>query len=120
MTARQTQAGHTGRTRHNRMADSSIPANDFGAPGRSVSASRLPGFYNLPLEQRRQLLVQRFGFTDADLRALDAAGGLQPHNADRMVENAVGVFALPLGIAANFLVDDEAVIVPMAVEEPSV
>jgi hydroxymethylglutaryl-CoA reductase len=85
-----------------------------------VPASRLPGFYKLGVEARRQLLRDRFGFSDDDVRALEAAGGLSTASADRMVENAVGVLALPLGLALNFVVDGEAVVVPMAVEEPSV
>ncbi len=89
-------------------------------PGGHNAASRLPGFYKLSLADRRAVLVQRFAFDDDDLAALDAAGGLQTDGADRMVENAVGVFGLPLGLALNFVIDGEAVIVPMAVEEPSV
>jgi len=37
-----------------------------------------------------------------------------------MIENVVGVFSLPLGVAANFVVNGRDVLVPMAVEEPSV
>src|SRR5688500_17123391 len=83
-----------------------------------LPASRLPGFYKLGIEERRGLLRERFGFTDDDVSALES--GLTTVNADRMVENAVGVFGLPLGIALNFVVDGEPVLVPMAVEEPSV
>lgn len=85
-----------------------------------LPASRLPGFYKLAMPARRQLLRERFAFTDDDLFALEAAGGLAPAGADRMVENVVGVFGLPLGLALNFVINDVAVIVPMAVEEPSV
>lgn len=83
-------------------------------------ASRLPGFYRLPLADRRKLLGDRFAFGEDDVAALEAAGGLTPEHADAMVENAVGVFGLPLGLALNFVVDGHPVIVPMAVEEPSV
>ena len=84
------------------------------------SASRLPGFYRLPLEERRRVLVEKFGLVDAELAAFEAHGGLSPALANHMVENAVGVLALPVGLGLNFIVDDEAVVVPMAVEEPSV
>jgi hydroxymethylglutaryl-CoA reductase len=83
-------------------------------------ASRLPGFYRLPLDERRRVLTDRFGLTADELAALELAGGLKSDEADRMIENAVGVFGLPLGMALNFVVDGEAVIVPMAIEEPSV
>jgi hydroxymethylglutaryl-CoA reductase len=85
-----------------------------------VPASRLPGFYKLPLAERRALLAARCGLDDADLRALEPGFGLGSDTADHMVENAVGVFGLPLGLALNFVVDGVPVIVPMAVEEPSV
>jgi hydroxymethylglutaryl-CoA reductase len=83
------------------------------------SVSRLPGFYRLPLHERRQLLLQR-GLSTEDLRAFDGDRGLQLPVADRMIENVVGVLGLPLGVALNFVVDGEPVLVPMAVEEPSI
>ena len=46
--------------------------------------------------------------------------GLTPGGADHMIENAVGVFGLPIGMATNFLVNGRDVLVPMAIEEPSV
>lgn len=85
-----------------------------------TAVSRIPGFYRLPLGERRTLLVERFGLTDADLGAFDAAGGLEPGVADHMVENALGVLGLPLGVALNFVVNGRPVLVPMAIEEASV
>ncbi|MBM4280955.1 MAG: hydroxymethylglutaryl-CoA reductase, degradative [Deltaproteobacteria bacterium] len=82
-------------------------------------ASRLPGFYKLAVDDRRRLLAER-GLTPDDLRAFDSDGGLQLGTADRMIENVVGVLGLPLGVALNFVVDGEPVLVPMAVEEPSI
>src|SRR4051812_12092298 len=81
-----------------------------------VNGSRIPGFYRLPLPERRRLLAERTGI--ADLGALD--GGLDLETADRMIENVVGRFALPLGVALNFTVNGKDYLVPMAVEEPSV
>lgn len=46
--------------------------------------------------------------------------GLDPKRAAEMIENVVGIHALPLGIAVNFLINDHDVLVPMAIEEPSV
>jgi hydroxymethylglutaryl-CoA reductase len=83
------------------------------------AASRIPGFYRLPVAERRRLLRDR-GLDDADLRAFDVDAGLALPVADRMIENVVGVLGLPLGVALNFVVDGEAVLVPMAVEEPSI
>src|SRR5262245_1210518 len=78
--------------------------------------SRIPGFYRLSVEERRARL---HGLTPDDRAALDT-GGLDLETADGMIENVVGTHALPLGVALNFRVDGQDVVVPMAVEEPSV
>lgn len=77
-------------------------------------------FYELPLEERGQVLMEKAGLTPDELAALTGADGLTPEAADHMVENAAGIFSLPLGIAQNFVVNGREVLVPMAVEEPSV
>jgi hydroxymethylglutaryl-CoA reductase len=81
--------------------------------------SRLPGFYKLSVEERREILRHRADLTEQDLQTLER-GGLDVVTADRIVENAIGVYALPLGIGLNFRVNGHDVLVPMAVEEPSV
>jgi hydroxymethylglutaryl-CoA reductase len=82
--------------------------------------SRLPGFYNHPLSERRRLLAELTGLADDDLDALCGQVALSADQADHMVENVVGVYGLPLGIALNFVVNGKDVLVPMAIEEPSV
>jgi len=81
-------------------------------------SSRLPGFYNLSLEERLALLAERL--TPQEIAALSGSGGLTPEQADHMLENVVGLHALPLGLALNFVVNGHEVLVPMAIEEPSV
>ncbi len=81
-------------------------------------SSRIPGFYKLPVSERHARLAAGTSLDAADLDAF--LQGLSPDTADHMVENAVGVFGLPLGLALNFVINDQPVIVPMAVEEPSV
>jgi hydroxymethylglutaryl-CoA reductase len=83
-----------------------------------MSDSRLPGFYDLPLDERLRRLPQASGATQAELAGL--VDGLTPSLADSMVENAIGVLGLPLGVAVNFQVNGRDVLVPMAIEEPSV
>ena len=103
-----------------REATAATPATPSGSSASgSSAASRLPGFYKLPVDERRRLLAAR-GISDDDLRAFDVDGGLQLPTADRMIENVVGVLGMPLGLALNFVVDGEPVLVPMAVEEPSI
>jgi hydroxymethylglutaryl-CoA reductase len=83
------------------------------------SSSRLPGFYRLPLDERQAELARQTGLSAEDL-ALFASGGLAVAGADRMVENAIGIYALPLGLGLNFIVNGVDRLIPMAVEEPSV
>ncbi len=86
---------------------------------KSAFSSRIPGFYQLSLEERAHLVRDLIGL-DEDEVALLMRGGLDLQGADTMIENVVGRYALPLGIAVNFLINDRDVLVPMAIEEPSV
>jgi hydroxymethylglutaryl-CoA reductase len=85
----------------------------------SNGSSRIPGFYRLPVNERRRLLRLHADLSEQDMRTLDG-GGIDTAVADRVIENAVGVYALPLGIGLNFVINGRDVLVPMAVEEPSV
>lgn len=80
--------------------------------------SRLPGFRDLPVDQRRTAALEALGLEPDLLRPL--AEGADAALADRMVENAVGTLGVPVGVASNFAVDGADVLVPMATEEPSV
>lgn len=82
------------------------------------ASSRISGFYNLPPTARQQTLINLTELSAEQAAALEA--GLTLAQADKMIENAVGVYGLPLGIAANFLINGRDVLVPMVIEEPSV
>ena len=81
--------------------------------------SRLPGFYKLPPAERVAAVGDWAGLDESE-RAVLAGQGLSPSQADLMIENVVGTYALPLGIAVNFLINGRDYLIPMAVEEPSV
>ncbi|MBL8044891.1 MAG: hydroxymethylglutaryl-CoA reductase, degradative [Anaerolineales bacterium] len=85
-----------------------------------MPTSRLPGFYQKSLTERADLIAAQTALTPAERAALDGSGGLTPQQAEHMIENVIGTFALPLGIAANFVVNGREVLVPMVIEEPSV
>jgi hydroxymethylglutaryl-CoA reductase len=85
----------------------------------SNEGSRIPGFYRLSVDERRQRLRLCADLGEEDLATLEG-GGLDTAAADRIVENVVGIYALPLGVGLNFRVNGQDVLVPMAVEEPSV
>jgi hydroxymethylglutaryl-CoA reductase len=82
--------------------------------------SRVPGFYRLTLAERQAELASAGLLTPEELSSLTGEAPLTPEQADFMIENVVGTHALPLGIAVNFAVNGHEVLVPMAVEEPSV
>jgi hydroxymethylglutaryl-CoA reductase len=82
--------------------------------------SRIGGFYRLTVEERRRKVAEALGLSGAEVEALNAADALPLDVADIMVENAVGTFALPFGVALNFRVNDRDHVIPMVVEEPSV
>ncbi|MDE0141752.1 MAG: hydroxymethylglutaryl-CoA reductase, degradative [Caldilineaceae bacterium] len=85
------------------------------ADGRS---SRLEGYYNLSQHDRVALLSKWAALTSEETAVL--AESIGSEQADMMIENVVGRYALPLGIGANFLIDGRDYLIPMAVEEPSV
>lgn len=89
--------------------------SDQSIPSRS---SRLSGFYQKSVAERTALLAQWAGLTTEEVSVLHT--GLSIAQADKMVENVVGIYNLPLGIGANFRVNGRDVLVPMVVEEPSV
>jgi hydroxymethylglutaryl-CoA reductase len=82
--------------------------------------SRIEGFYKLGMAERLRL-VKEFGqLTDDEALALSGFGAIDPAIPDKMIENAIGSFPLPLGIAVNFVVNGKDYLIPMAIEEPSV
>src|SRR3989440_10602444 len=85
-----------------------------------MGTSRLPGFYKMRMAARLRRLAEQLELDGDELRGLGQTGTLPVANADAMIENAVGVLGLPVGIGLNFLVNGEELLIPMAVEEPSV
>ena len=85
-----------------------------------MPSSRLPEFYKLSPAARVARVQEFAGLTDDEAATLPRADALTLAQADKMIENVVGVYSLPLGIATNFLVNGRDYLVPMAIEEPSV
>ncbi len=84
-----------------------------------VSSSRIPGFYKLDIQKRRELLRELLELEDEPLTALET-GGLDVATCDTMIENVVGRYSLPFGIGLNFRINDQDMLLPMVIEEPSV
>jgi len=80
--------------------------------------SRLSGFYQKSVADRIGIIAEWAALTPDEVALL--ADGLSVAQADKMVENVIGRYSLPLGIATNFVINGEEFLVPMVVEEPSV
>jgi hydroxymethylglutaryl-CoA reductase len=84
-----------------------------------MTNSRISGFYNLTLEERRKKLVDSSLLTPEDLLPF-TTGGLSAETADHMIENVIGMYSLPIGIGLNFMINGRDVLIPFVVEEPSI
>ncbi|MEM9384980.1 MAG: hydroxymethylglutaryl-CoA reductase, degradative [Pseudomonadota bacterium] len=87
----------------------------------NVQSSRIPEFYKLSVEDRVKKVREKGLLSKADYQAL-ASGEhtLSIQNADKMIENVIGVMGLPVGLGLNFLINDREYVVPLVVEEPSI
>ncbi len=85
-----------------------------------VADSRLPQFRSLTPAQRRDFLIDACGLGAEERAMLGAPGALPLPLADGMIENVFGTFELPMGVAGNFRINGRDVLIPMAVEEPSI
>ena len=83
-------------------------------------SSRIEGFYKLSMAERLKAVKEFANLSDEEALALSGIAGVDPSIPDKMIENAVGSFALPLGIAVNFQINGKDYLIPMAIEEPSV
>lgn len=80
--------------------------------------SRISGFYKLPPGERLKTVAEQAAIGSEDISQVER--GLLLDQAEKMVENVIGMFQVPLGIATNFMIDGQEVLIPMATEEPSV
>ena len=84
-----------------------------------VDNSRLSGFYKLSVPERRAMLAELAGLSDEQVQAW-ADAELDEGTADRMIENVIGRYSLPIGVATNFIIDGDHYVIPFVVEEASV
>jgi hydroxymethylglutaryl-CoA reductase len=85
-----------------------------------VADARIPNFRALTPAQRFEHIARAASLTAEEVALLASPGALSVERANGMVENVIGTFELPLGVAGNFLVNGREYLVPMVVEEPSV
>jgi hydroxymethylglutaryl-CoA reductase len=82
--------------------------------------SRIPGFYQLSLEERRRIAAQALGIDVHELEEALSCGGLDAPRADKVIENVIGTYAIPFALGLNVQMNGEDYLAPMVVEEPSV
>lgn len=83
-----------------------------------TKSSRIPGYHQKSREERLRIAAEFAGLTPQEAKAFEA--GIPWELATSLIENVVGIHALPLGIATNFVLNRREVLVPMCVEESSV
>lgn len=85
-----------------------------------MKTSSYSGFYKLSAEERLKEVAEFAALTDEEKEIIRKEASLSLNAADRMVENAIGIMPIPLGVAINFRINDKDYVIPMATEEPSV
>lgn len=78
------------------------------------------GYFKLSVDERLLVLKKACGLSDQELSILKNGGSMDLASADKIVENVIGVYHLPIGLATNFKINSKDYVIPLAVEEPSV
>ena len=83
--------------------------------------SSISKFFEKSRKDRLEIIGNFANLSEDELNTLENMnGGISFDKADKMIENAIGTFSLPLGVATNFKINDKDYVVPMVIEEPSV
>ncbi|MFX1281377.1 MAG: hydroxymethylglutaryl-CoA reductase, degradative [Promethearchaeota archaeon] len=82
--------------------------------------SDISGFYKLSLEERQQKISQILNLSKEDVNILKNLGYFTSGQIDTLIENVIGSYQLPFGLAFNFKINKRDYIIPMVIEEPSV
>ncbi len=85
-----------------------------------MKSSSYSGFFKLTTDERMKEVAEFTGITEDEQKTLQDPGSLDMETADNMVENVIGRFSLPMGVAVNFIINDKEYVIPMVTEEPSV
>jgi hydroxymethylglutaryl-CoA reductase len=82
--------------------------------------STISRFFEKSRKERLDIVAKFANLTEEERKILETSSGIGFEQADKMVENAIGTFSFPLGIATNFLINKKEYLIPMVIEEPSV
>jgi hydroxymethylglutaryl-CoA reductase len=78
------------------------------------------GFHRLSQDERRSRVAKLCDLNAEEMAVLSGENPLSPEITDHLIENAIGTFQIPLGVATNFQIDGRELLIPMAVEETSI
>ena len=86
-----------------------------------MADSSIPKFFEKDLKEKIEIIKKFSPLTEDEIKLLEnSEGGISFDKANTMVENAIGIFSLPLGVATNFRINNKDYLIPMVIEEPSV
>ena len=77
-------------------------------------------FYQKSVSERKAQIREESGLSDSDIEVLSGNPGLSEETADHMIENVIGRYSLPIGVARNFIINGREYLIPMVIEEASV
>ncbi len=77
-------------------------------------------FRDMTLEERLEHIKNKTKLEDKEIALFNNTSIFGFDEVNKMIENAIGIFQIPLGIADNFVINDKEYLIPMATEEPSV
>lgn len=83
-------------------------------------ASLMAKFHKIPRSERLQRVKQIVGLSDDEVSTLAGEKAIPVEIAENLIENVLGYFSIPLGVATYFKIDGREVLIPMAVEETSI
>lgn len=78
------------------------------------------GFHRLPRSERLRRVQSLCELSEHELGVLSGENPMSFDIAEHLIENVVGYFSMPLGVATNFTIDGRDLLIPMAVEETSI
>jgi len=86
-----------------------------------MADSSIPKFFEKDRKEKLEIIKNFSSLTDDEIKLIEnSGGGISFDEANTMVENAIGIFSFPLGIATNFRINQKDYLIPMVIEEPSV
>jgi hydroxymethylglutaryl-CoA reductase len=77
-------------------------------------------FRSMNQEERLEYIKKKTNLDDKEIALFSNTSIFNFNQINKMIENAIGIFQIPLGIANNFVINDKEYLIPMAIEEPSV